>query len=50
MRRIIDVKKAKSKEQLADFMCKMPEKQQFINMRDAVLGMTIKDLAKEDRT
>ena len=49
-RRIIDVKKAKSKEQLADFMCKMPEKQQFINMRDAVLGMTIKDLAKEDRT
>ena len=37
-RRIIDVKKAKSKEQLADFMCKMPEKQQFINMRDAVLA------------
>ena len=33
-RRIIDVKKAKSKEQLADFMCKMPEKEQFISMRD----------------
>ena len=49
-RRIIDVKKAKSKEQLADFMCKMPEKQQFINMGDAMLGMSIKDLTMEDRT
>ena len=31
-------------------MCKMPKKQQFINMRDAVLGMSIRNLAKEDRT
>ena len=31
-------------------MCKMPEKQHFIYMRAAVLGMSIKDLAKENRT
>ena len=31
-------------------MCTMPENQQLINMRDAVLGMSIKDLTKQDRT
>lgn len=42
--KILDLRKVRSSEQLADCLCKMADTPTFIAMRNAMLGMTIDDV------
>ena len=48
-RKIIRLRKISSRDQLADFMCKQPEKGTFINLRNAILGMSVADTPESTR-